>query len=357
MNRIRVMIIEDSDVVRLLLEEIVRRDPRLEVAASVSNAEDALKLLSRVLPDVISMDVRLPGMNGLQATQRIMSERPTPIVIVSASVEADELKISINALKAGAVAIMEKPVGTTHANYQQMATQLCTQLVIMSEVKVVRQRPGPTPTPTRAPRPPGGRSGAFSALGIATSTGGPRALEMLLGGLPPEFPLPILVVQHIATPFLDGFAAWLDDVSPFAATVACDGERLVPGRIYLPPVDQHLAVQNGRVRLEPGPLVSNQRPSGTVLFRSLARDLGPRAIGVLLTGMGDDGAAGLLELRTAGGYTIGEDESTSVVYGMPQAAARLGAVCCALPLHEIAPHIVGLVAQSAPAGSRNGGPR
>ena len=211
MRKIRVMIIEDSDVVRMLLEEIIGRDSRLEVAASVSSAEEALRLIHKVAPDVISLDIRLPGMNGFQATKRIMSERPTPIVVVSASVEKEDLKVSMNALKAGALAIVEKPVGTTRSDYQEMADQLCTQVAIMSAVKVVRQRRPPSPSPAARPSgPPAYRvrkDGAFRVLGIAASTGGPNALERLLGGLPADFPLPILVVQHITPSFLEGFAA------------------------------------------------------------------------------------------------------------------------------------------------------
>lgn len=347
MKKIRVMLIEDSEVVRMLLEDIIHRDPRLEVAASVTSAEEGLKLLRKVAPDVISLDIRLPGMNGFQATKRIMAERPTPIVVVSASVEKEDLKISINALKAGALAIVEKPVGTTRSDYQEMANQICTQLVIMSEVKVVRQRR--QFSHAQAARPRSAQTlngGAFRILGIAASTGGPNALERLLGGLPSDFPLPILIVQHITATFLDGFVAWLDDVCPFTATLARDGELPSAGKVYVAPADSHLRIKAGRLWLDSGLPISNQRPSGTALFESLAREFGPRAIGVLLTGMGDDGAAGLLDLREAGGCTIAEDESTAVVYGMPQAACRLGAACESLPLHDIPTRVISLIEES-----------
>ena len=347
MRKIRVMIIEDSDVVRTLLEEIIRRDSRLEVAASVGSAEEGLRLLRKAAPDVISLDIRLPGMNGFQATKRIMSERPTPIVVVSASVEKGDLKISINALKAGALAIMEKPVGTTRSDYHRLADQICTQLAIMSEVKVVRQRRAVAHAAaawTQVPR--GHGTGTFRMLGIVASTGGPNALERILGGLPADFPLPILIVQHITAAFLEGFGAWLDDVSPFAAAIARDGEPPAAGRVYLAPADSHLKMRAGRIWLDPGPMISNQRPSGTALFESLAKELGPQAIGVLLTGMGDDGAEGLLALQSAGGYTIAEDESTAVVYGMPSAGVRLGAVCESLPLNDIPGRILDLTAES-----------
>lgn len=356
MKKIRVMIVEDSDVVRMLLEEIISRDSRLEVVASVSSAEEGLRLLHKVAPDVISLDIRLPGMNGFQATKRIMSEKPTPIVVVSASVEKEDLKVSMNALKAGALTIVEKPVGTTRADYREMADRLCTQLSIMSAVKVVRQRRPRVPATVVRPSGPQTyriqKDGAFRVLGIAASTGGPNALEKLLGGLPADFPLPILVVQHITSSFLEGFAAWLDDVCPFAAAVARDGEVPVAGKVYVAPAESHLQVRAGRIWLDSGPPVSNQRPSGTVLFESLAREFGSGAVGVLLTGMGDDGAKGLSELRAAGGYTITEDESTAVVYGMPQAAVRLGASCESLPLHEIAARVLELITDSGQEGDR-----
>lgn len=344
MRKIRVLIVEDSSVVRTLLEEIVSGDPRLEVAASVASAEEALRLLARTAPDVISLDIRLPGMNGLDATRRIMAERPTPIVVVSASVEKEDLKISINALSAGALSIVEKPVGVRHADYRETAEGLCTQLAIMSQVKVIRQRsPAVAAFASRraAPRSSGGA--VYSMLGLAASTGGPNALEKVLGALPADFSLPILVVQHIASGFLEGFAAWLSTACKRPATIAQDGLAPVPGHVYLAPAERHLTIRSGRLALDPGPAVLSQRPSGNVLFDSMAHELGPRALGALLTGMGEDGAAGLLQIRRAGGFTIAEDESTAVVYGMPQAAARLGAACESLPLHDIAPRIMELV--------------
>lgn len=179
-------------------------------------------------------------------------------------------------------------------------------------------------------------------LGIVASTGGPGAVLQLLADLGSGFPLPILLVQHITASFLEGFAAWLESTSSFRVVIVSDAVIPAAGYIYMARADRHLTLEHGLVRSECGEMVCVQRPSGTVLFRSMARALGPRAIGVLLTGMGDDGAAGLLEIRRAGGFTIAEDESTSVVYGMPGAAVGLGAVCESLPLPEIAPRLTAL---------------
>jgi two-component system chemotaxis response regulator CheB len=296
------------------------------------------------------MDIRLPGMNGFETTQQIMARKPTPIVVVSASVEAEDLKISMNALRAGALAVVEKPVGLSHRDYEALAVRLCTQLASMSQVRVIRQRidRGLTFGPRPLARPVAGNlprtsSGPFRMLGIVASTGGPNALTQLLGALPPDFPIPILLVQHITSCFLDGFVAWLEGVCPFKVRLAGDAEVPRAGTVYMPPADRHLRVEGNCLRVTRESLQSMQRPSGTILFGSMASSLGPAGLGVLLTGMGDDGAEGLRDLRERGGYTLAEDESTAVVYGMPAAAARLGAVLELLPLPEIAPRIRELV--------------
>lgn len=343
----KVLIVEDSLTVRTLLEHVIGNDPRLEVAASVATAEEALRLLPAVRPDVISLDVRLPGMNGLDATRRIMTDHPTPIVIVSANVDGDDFKISMNALSAGAVTVVEKPVATTMEDYVALAERLCRQLAIMSEVHVIRQRHGRPAAAaarerSRLPEYPAEPRGDYRVLGVVASTGGPSALVKLLGALGSDFPLPIVLVQHITPSFMSGFVAWLDEMVPLRVVAAEDGDIAVAGTVYVAPADRHLEVHAGRLRLVQGPPVSSQKPSGTVLLRSLARSYGRHALAVILTGMGDDGATGLGEVREAGGHTIAEDESTAVVYGMPAVAVRLGAASEQLPLHEIGPRLLRL---------------
>jgi two-component system chemotaxis response regulator CheB len=179
----------------------------------------------------------------------------------------------------------------------------------------------------------------FQMVGIVASTGGPKALQTVLGGLPGDFPLPIVLVQHITAGFHHGFVHWLDQVCRLSVISAEQGCLVEPGRVYVAPPDRHLSVEGIRLHLRDGDMVSTQKPSGTVLLESMARSLKDRALGVVLTGMGDDGAAGLCAVRRAGGYTIAEDESTAVVYGMPAAAAQMGAVCEQLPLDEIGPRL------------------
>jgi two-component system chemotaxis response regulator CheB len=319
----------------------------------VESGEKALQILDQVQPDVISMDIRLPGMTGFEATQRIMQSRPTPIVVVSASVEKEDLKISMNALRAGALSVVEKPVNFNKTSYAQAADKICTQLVIMSEVKVIFQRfktnrishwhfPEPV-TPTALKEEMTRRRRPYKWLGLVASTGGPKALSEILGGLPHNFPLPIFVVQHITASFYNGFVSWLNSITPLSVVMATASMIPAPGKVYLPPVDYHLIVRNGHVSPIISPAVCRQRPSGTVLFQSMAEHSGKNAIGVLLTGMGEDGAQGLKAVKNAGGYTIAEDKSTSVVYGMPAAAVKIDAVCESLPLDKIAGRIMELI--------------
>lgn len=343
-NKIRVLIVEDSLVVRELLKHIIGSDPRFDVVGAVESAEEGLALLDVVRPDVISLDIRLPGMNGLDATLQVMTKRPTPIVVVAANVDDDELNIAMNALRAGALAVVEKPVGVTNVAFEAMAQHLCTQLAIMSQVKVVRQgidrglRFGTAQPPAAARRPDQG----YALVGIVSSTGGPQALVQLLSSLGAGFPLPILLVQHITASFLEGFVSWLAGVTPFDVRIAREGELPEPGCVYLPPADRHLAVQGGKLMLLDTPPLHSQKPSGSVLLSSIAKDTGRRAIGVVLTGMGSDGADGMADLHRAGAHTIAEDESTCVVFGMPAAAAKLGAVRDMLPLPGIAPRLLQL---------------
>ncbi|MBB4038538.1 two-component system chemotaxis response regulator CheB [Microvirga flocculans] len=346
-SRVRVMVVEDSLVVRQLLVHIIASDPRLVVAAAVSSAEEALREIGRVQPDVVSMDIRLPGMDGLEATRRIMSEHPTPIVVIADSIEDSSLKISMNALKAGALTVVEKPVGLSSAGYAAIANTICTQLYIMSQVPVVRQRSfapwretGVPPAPKREQEWSLTRPGI---MGIAASTGGPPALAKVLGALPEDFPLPILLVQHMGAPFMEGFASWLNGLIPLDVRLAQDQEIPVPGRVYVAPGDRHLLLSAaGTLKVSAEPPLNNQRPSATLLFKSMAQSVGRRGLGVILTGMGEDGAQGLVEMRQAGGYIVAEDESTAVVYGMPAAAARIGGVNVSLPLDLIAPRLVRL---------------
>jgi len=341
------MVVEDSLTVQALLRHVIERDGRLELAAMFATAEEAIDQIEQVAPDVISMDIRLPGIDGLEATRRIMVEHPTPIVVIADAVHDSTLNIAMSALKAGALTVVEKPWGPGAVAHESTATAIATQLYIMSQVSVVRRRPSLAvwpKSPLRAYPPPS----RIGVVGIAASTGGPPALATVLGCLPENTPWPVLLVQHMGGAFMEGFASWLATQTPLRVKIAVDGERPAAGVVYVAPGDRHLSLSRAAtLNVEDSPAVMGQRPAANVLFRSLAQFAGSRAAGVLLTGMGEDGASGLLEMRRAGALTLAEDSTTAVVYGMPAAAVRLGAVMESLPLDNVAARLQALARADA----------
>lgn len=356
MGAVSVMVVEDSPVARELIISTLNSDARLKVICSVETAERALRLIPRMKPDVICMDVRLPGMNGIEATRRIMEEFPTPIVVVAADLRSETINRSMEALRAGAIAVIEKPKIESVASYKAMARSLCNQFVNMSKVKVVRQRFNGTPwkrvetRPAVLEPPPALRFSARSEIevvGVVASTGGPAAVAHLLQGLEADPSIPVLLVQHMGNEFLEGYAGWLNSLC--IQTVALARELTSPqrGHVYVAPGGHHLTFENGQIRLvREAARAGCHVPSGDTLFASLAKSLGPRAIGVLLTGMGDDGARGLLQMREAGAHTIVQDRETSAVYGMPGAAMAMGAAREELPIGAIAGRIAEIIARA-----------
>lgn len=350
MKPVSVMIVEDSLVVSEFLRHIIDQDPRLRVVAVARSGEEALDALPTFHPDVISLDIRLPGMNGFEVTKRVMSSYPTPIVVVSSDVEDDELKISMNSLRAGALAVVQKPVGLSHADYEALASGLCTKLLIMSQVRVIRQRYGGVELslPPATPAPPKRIAGPLRAMGLVASTGGPSAVVKVLSDLDAENCPPIFLVQHITPGFVPGFVSWLNDVvGKFKVVEATPGTLPQPGTVYVAPADRHLACREGGIlHLVDGDSVSGQKPSGSVLFASMAKVYGAQALGLILTGMGEDGAAGLKDMHDKGAFTIAEHESSAVVYGMPGAAVRFGAASEVLPLEKIGARINNLLQET-----------
>lgn len=330
---IKVLVVEDSPVVQQLLTHVIDGDHRLRVVGVAGDAVEAVRKIHDLRPDVVTMDIRLPHMNGFEATRWIMREHPLPIVVVASNVDDKSLNISMNALRAGALSVVAKPAGVGRADYDAVAEHLRTQLVIMSEIRVVRQtarRFGAAPLKPLAHQP------SVEMVALVASTGGPGAISRILGELPTGFAAPVLVVQHMGASFMGGFANWLGTLSPLPVALAADREMALPGHVYVAPGDLHLTVEDGVLRLSGAPPVQGQRPSGDMLFASLAAAKGHRAVGVLLTGMGEDGARGLAALRQAGGYTIAEDRTTAVIWGMPGAAVAMGAADEVLPGDAIA---------------------
>lgn len=337
---IRVVVIDDSATVRELLVSILQEAEGIQVVGVGANGEDAVRLTRRIRPDVVTMDVNMPRMNGLEATRHIMREVPTPIVIVTgSSMMRGEVNVTFEALRAGALTVVNKP-GLADP---EMYARVVRAVRLMSEVPVVhhwgRGERRPSPALPVAPPPPieaDDRRGA-QMIGIAASTGGPSALAAVLGPLSADFPVPILVVQHVSRGFVTGLAEWLDSQTPLGVGLASHGDTPQPGTALLPPDDYHIQVNpQGVVELCKEPPYRGLRPSANYMFRSLARAYGPRAVGVVLTGMGDDGAEGLEALRLAGGLTLAQDEQSCVVYGMPREAVLRNAVERVLPLNQIA---------------------
>jgi two-component system chemotaxis response regulator CheB len=315
-------------------------------------------MVKRLRPDIVTMDVQMPRLDGFAATRRIMVEAPTPILIIT-GIDPRSMSISLEAVRAGALAVHAKPGDPSAPGFDEQARELVRQVKAMSEVKVVRHHEPPRrPAPAEeeegadaaAPRSTGILAQDFPAevVAIAASTGGPAALHTILVPLPADFPVPILVVQHIARGFGPGLAGWLDKASALRVKVAEESELLRAGTVYVAGDDHHLCVSSSRrVHLSGAPAVGGFRPSGTVLFESVAAAFGRGAVAVILTGMGRDGVDGLRAIRRAGGRTIAESEATAVVYGMPAAAVRDGLADVVLPLPEVCAAVAGLLVASA----------
>jgi two-component system chemotaxis response regulator CheB len=373
---IRVLVVDATRARRALMVRLLRGDGRFAVAGTAAEGPAGLDAALRLRPDLIVMDVRLPVLDGYEVTRQIMQRCPTPIVLMSNSAE-DAQRRSVEALSAGALAIVRKPDRRTHDH-----SQLLSLLRLMADVPVVTRHstrwlpPEPRQPATRAMSPPSGDTGtvkpatppgeqhAYSrpgdiatsrVLAIAASTGGPAALQTLLSNLGASMTLstshngaeapapapPVLIAQHISRGFVQALADWLGRTTALPIHVAEDGQNLVPGHVYLASDGQHLmATQPGVASLRPSAEHDRYCPSADILFESVAHVYGPKAIGVVLTGMGDDGARGLWALHRAGGQTFAQDEASSVVYGMPGAAVAAGAVMHIAPLDSLADQIL-----------------
>lgn len=339
----RVLVAEDSRTVRKYLVAVLREDPEIEVIGEAEDGKQAIELCEQLRPDVVSLDMMLPVMSGLAATEYIMAYCATPILIVSASFNRGEMLKTYDALSAGAVDVLEKPqpgdTGRWENDYRRA-------IKMVARIPVMTHHRASIASRARSPeQPPYGGPGRFRCVAIGASTGGPGAVLKILKALPPSFPLPILLVIHIGVPFGSALSEWLDSASPIRVRVPTSGEPLAQigqtGVVIAPP-DRHLVLRSGRLWLTEEPARHHCRPSVDVLLESVAQELGSSAIACLLTGMGRDGAQGLLDVRRGGGMTIAQDQQSSVVFGIPRAAIELNAAHSVLSLADIAPALTRL---------------
>lgn len=334
---IDILIVEDSPSVQHHLKNILEAEADMHVMGIASNGAEAVRLSKEKRPDVITMDINMPEMNGLEATRLIMENDPVPIVIVSASFDPRDVEKSFLAMEAGAVGIAEKPFGVGHPGYQEAARNLVRTVRAMAEVKVVKRWPR-----ARYPAAPRGEirlekaPQKVSMVAIGASTGGPPVLQTILSGLTKGFPAPILVVQHISKGFLEGLVEWLGNTTRHPVHIASEGERALPGHVYFAPEDLHMGITgSGRIALNASSPENGIRPSVSYLFRSALSSYGSEAVGVLLTGMGRDGADELKMLKDKGAVTIVQDKESSVVHGMPGEALKLEAASYVLAPEKI----------------------
>lgn len=376
----RVVVVDDSGVQRRFLRAAIEAEGEFVVVGEARNGKEAVALVARLRPAAVVMDLDLPVMGGAEAIERIMCSTATPILVYSAFVEGRDSDNAVAALAAGAVDVLAKPSPNDHGSLDSYATALRKRLRVVVRIRVITHprgrlraaaalRPGPPldpfpmdsrPRPTRMLAPPpdlvAARRDGVRLVVIGASTGGPQALMTVLGALPSGLDAAVLVVQHMAEGFIAGLASWLDaGISP-PVTVGESGRRLEPGTVTIAPSGGNLLVADDRLRTlvtppEPGQF---HVPGIDATMVSVADTLGPEAIGVLLTGMGRDGAAGLLAMRDRGAFTLGQDEATSAVYGMPAAAAALDAVDRQLPIEQIGPALAALLSV---AGSATASPR
>ena len=349
---VRVLIVDDSANERRALVALLAGEPRCKVVGEAANGVEALEKARELRPDVITMDAQMPELDGLMATEAIMADAPARVLVIGSAGPEPGLDLSAQAIAAGAVEVIRKPSSSAGEDLlREWGRQLVETILLMSEVPVVRrQRRAAVASSTL------GKPETVDVFALVASTGGPPALAQVLGALPADLPIPLLLAQHIAKGFTPGLARWLSAICPLVIEVAVDGARAQSGHAYLPPDGSDLELDGAGVLRTP-PCSSLHSPSGDRLLRSLARSWGKRAGAIVLTGMGDDGAEGLLALRHAGGATFAQDEHTSIIYGMPKVAYARGAVRTLLPLEGVAAAILELCApRVAPARAPWGTP-
>lgn len=343
MNPIRVLVVDDSPTSRALIVMMLESEPGFEVIGQAASGEAAVEAAQRMRPSLITMDVYMSGMSGLEATREIMSVAPAPIVIVT-SVTPGSASLSLDATAAGALTVVAKPEDVASQGFEFRHAEFISVMRSMAQVKVVRRWSPQAPkiTPVRSTIVPSAVRSA-QVIAVGASTGGPAVLMDIFRRLPADFHLPILVVQHIARGFTAGLAEWLASGTRLKVKLGVHGETLRRGHVYLAPEDRHIGVNPGGTMLvSNAPAIGGFRPSASFLFQSVASVYGRETAAVILTGMGRDGVDGLESVHAAGGQVISQDEASCIVYGMPQQAVRAGVVDTILPGDQIGSYLRGI---------------
>jgi two-component system, chemotaxis family, protein-glutamate methylesterase/glutaminase len=345
---IRVLLVEDSRIALVILKRILDSSPQIEVVGEARSGLEALTLIPKVEPDVICTDLHMPEMDGLEFTFQVMALYPRPILVISVSVQEEDAKRVFQLLEAGAVDIFPKPTAGLAANDELFKQELINKIKILSGVKVFRKK-RKSPSQVNNLEADDFSDFAYKSyiqpkiVVIGASTGGPQALQEIFTQLPADFPVPVICVQHICCGFLQGLIDWLATHCQLTIQIAQLGDMPKPGKIYFPDEQLHLELDAwGRFIYFDSPPVAGHRPSVTVSFESVAKFYGNATVGILLSGMGRDGADGMQAIAQAGGFTIAQDEATSVVFGMPKEAINLGAAKQILPIEAIAPRLLAM---------------
>lgn len=344
-NKIRILIVEDSDVIAGLLEAIFSSQDDMEVIGRAKNGAEGVIMAEKLKPTLITMDIRMPKKDGFEATKMIMETNPTPIIVISSSVDSIELQIAFNALAAGALTVIEKPENVSFDGFTEVEKELITTIRALSSIRVIRRRrPKKSGSEDLQPSSTPRKNRECRLLALGVSTGGPEALSYILANLPQHLSVPVVIVQHMAKGFIPGLVGWISRMTPLEVKLAEDGEALSSGVVYFAPDGAHLTVQSEGDRLKAvlvrAPAVDGFCPSVTELFSSVAHALPGRAMAGLLTGMGRDGAAGLLAMHHRNCLTFVQDQASSIVFGMPDEALKLKAADDVVGLKDIPAYII-----------------
>lgn len=344
---IRILIAEDSPVVAGILKSLFEAEKDFDVVGIARDGAEAVRMTAELRPNLITMDVMMPKMDGVEATERIMEQTPTPIVIISSHVNDGEMRVTFRSLAAGALSVLEKPEDVFSPAFEPKRKAFIKTIRAMAGVKVVRRRNRDWLAPTQAQQSSAlPATGDFSLVALGASTGGPQALCLILSALPADFPLPIVIAQHITRGFTKGMVDWMHEKCALSLTISENGEEARAGHVYFAPdgTDVSVTRQGDRLCLAVSPVKPEGvlTPSVNTLFHSVVTAVAGRAICGLLTGMGTDGAEGLLKVHDQGGWTFAEAEESCVVYGMPQVAVQMGAARDVLPVNAISNHLLAL---------------